>query len=74
MSDDLIALAVDKKALKATITCSTILIFKCYLSNQYMGYKRFKSGNRPAEDKKLAPQFGDQKLTSKVATDSDNPN
>ena len=57
--DNLISLTVDKRALKATMICSTILIFKCVVTNGMMGAKRFKAGSRPPEDKSLFPKFGE---------------
>ena len=72
MSEHLASLTVDKRALKATIICCTILIFKCVAANGMMGAKRFKAGSRPPEDKSLFPKFGDQKFSTKVASESDN--
>ena len=60
MSDSSISLSVDKQALKATMICSTVLLFKCISSLCVMGGKRAKAGTRPPEDQSLFPNDGNQ--------------
>ena len=55
---DLIKISVDKSALKTTMICSTILLFKMMTANMMIGGARIKAGTRPPEDQKLFPKEG----------------
>ena len=55
---DLIKISVDKSALKTTMICSTILLFKMMAANMMIGGARIKAGTRPPEDQKLFPKEG----------------
>ena len=50
MSKDMVAIMLDKSALKTTMICSSILLLKCFISNIAVGRARVRSGGRPPED------------------------
>ena len=66
----MVSLSVNKEALKTTMICSSVLLFKCLFSNVAIGGARVKSGGRPPEDQALFKKDGYQNFDGHGRDDS----